>query len=113
MRVLHEGEPLATEVELADSLVAKLRGLMLRPSVPEGYAMVFRFGSARRRDVNMLFMRTPIDVLWVADGRVVRRETLRPWRGFGIARADTIVELAPGAAADVGEGDRVTLAASD
>ncbi|MDZ7701848.1 MAG: DUF192 domain-containing protein [Halobacteriales archaeon] len=61
----------------------------------------------------MLFMRTPIDVLWVADGRVERRETLSPWTGFGIARADTIVELAPGAASAVTAGDRVTAAASD
>lgn len=113
MQIHHEGEPLATDVEVADSLPAKLRGLMFRPSVPAGYALVFPFGRVGRRDVNMLFMRTPIDVLWVADGKVTRRETLSPWTGFGIARADTIVELAPGAASEVDVGDRVTVSPSD
>ena len=113
MRVLHEGEPLATDVEVARSFAAKLKGLMLRPSVPTDYALVFPFDRVGRRDVNMLFMRTPIDVLWVAEGRVTRRETLSPWTGFGWARADTIVELAPGAAAEVAPGDRVAVSESD
>lgn len=113
MQVLHEGEPLATDVEVADTLLAKMRGLMGWRSVPADYALVFRFDRAARRSVHMLFVRTPIDVLWVADGRVTRRETFSPWTGFGWAKADTIIELAPGAAAAVAVGDRVTVAASD
>ena len=110
MRVDHEGEPLATQVEVADSFGAKLKGLMFRTHVPEDYALVFRFDRASRRSVHMVFVRTPIDVLWVADGTVTRRATLAPWTGFGWARADTIVELAAGTAADVDAGDRVTVA---
>ena len=109
MRLLHEGEPLATDVEVADSLLAKMRGLMGRRHVPGGYALVFPFDRASRRSVHMLFVRTPIDVLWLADGAVTKRATLSPWTGFGWARADTIVELAPGAAADVAVGDAVTV----
>ena len=113
MRVLHEGEPLATDVDVADSLLAKARGLMGRRHVPDGYALVFPFDRATRRSVHMLFVRTPLDVVWVADGAVTRRSTLAPWTGLGWARADCIVELAPGAAADVAVGDAVTVAESD
>lgn len=111
--MLHEGEPLATDVEVARSYAARMRGLMFRRSVPEDYALVFPFDRAARRSIHMLFVRTPIDVLWVADGQVKRRSTLSAWTGFGIARADTVIELAPGAAADVDVGDRVTVAPSD
>lgn len=113
MHVRHEGEPLATDVEVARSLPARLRGLMFRRSVPADYALVFPFDRAARRSVHMLFVRTPLDVLWVADGRVTKRATLPAWTGLGWGRADTIVELAPGAAADVAVGDRVTVAAHD
>lgn len=86
---------------------------MFRQSVPADYALVFPFDRAARRSVHMLFVRTSLDVLWVADGQVTKRATLAPWTGLGWARADTIVELAPGAAAGVDVGDRVTVAESD
>lgn len=113
MRVLHEGEPLATDVEVAEGFLAKARGLMGRRSVADDYALVFPFDRPARRSVHMLFVRTALDVLWLADGRVTRRSTLSPWIGVGRARADTIVELAPGATADVEVGDAVTVAESD
>lgn len=115
MRVVHEregGEPdavLATEVETADSLLATFRGLRFRRSFPEGHALVFPFDSARRCDVDMLFVPFPIDVLWLLDGRVERVETLRPWIGVGIARADTLVELPAGTVSAVSEGDTVRV----
>lgn len=113
MRVYHEGTVLASDVEVARSRAAKARGLMFRTEVPEAYALVFPFDRIARRSVHMVFVRTPIDVLWLADGAVTRRATLGAWTGLGWARADTIIELAPGAAANVAIGDRVTVAESD
>jgi len=104
-----EGEVLAGEVEVADSLLAKMRGLRFRRSFPEGHALVFPFDAAGRRDVDMLFVPFPIDVLWLVEGRVERVETLRPWIGLGIARADTLVELPAGVASDVSEGDTIRI----
>ncbi|ELY98311.1 hypothetical protein C482_12367 [Natrialba chahannaoensis JCM 10990] len=100
---------LATQIDLADSLLAQTRGLMFRRSLPEDFALAFRFGNASTRDVHMLFVFVPLDVIWVADGVVQRVEQLRPWRGFARDRADTILELPAGAAAGVEPGDEVAL----
>lgn len=114
VRVVHEpagGEPgtLASDVAVADSILRKGIGLMGRSSVPDDYALVFPFGRATARGVHMVLVRTPIDVVWLVDGEVERVETLRAWWGRGRARADTIVELAPGAAAAVSPGDRIRI----
>ncbi|SEV83686.1 DUF192 domain-containing protein [Natrinema salifodinae] len=101
---------LATTVDLADSLVSQARGLMFRRSVPDDYALAFRFDSVATRDLHMLFVRFPIDAVWVVDGVVRRVERLRPWRSFARDRADLIVELPAGAAAAVEPGDRLHLA---
>ncbi|WP_455449640.1 DUF192 domain-containing protein [Natrinema thermotolerans] len=102
-------ETLAMTVEVADTLVSQARGLMFRRSVPDDYALAFRFDDAAVRDLHMLFVFFPIDALWVEDGVVQRVERLRPWRSFARARADLIVELPAGSAATVNPGDRVRL----
>lgn len=131
MRLVHEStagtRTLATDVETADSLFAQVKGLMGRSSVPEDYALVFpvrrdpvavavdrlplfgRLVDPDQHGVHMLFVRTPIDVVWVEDERVVQTRTLQPWTGTGTARADTLVELAPGVASGVEAGDTVRV----
>ncbi|WP_222918587.1 DUF192 domain-containing protein [Natrinema sp. SYSU A 869] len=119
MRLVHESaiddssadgtdrDVLAMTVELADSIVSQARGLMFRRSVPDDYALAFRFDSTKTRDLHMLFVFFPIDAVWVVDGIVQRVERLRPWRGFARETADLIVELPAGTAADVEPGDRL------
>ncbi|MFC7216374.1 DUF192 domain-containing protein [Saliphagus sp. GCM10025334] len=100
---------LATTVDTADSLLQQTRGLMFRRSLPDDYALAFRFDRAKTRDIHMLFVFVPLDVIWVADGVVQRVETLRPWRGFARDRADLILELPAGAADGVEPGERLVL----
>ncbi|ELY64507.1 DUF192 domain-containing protein [Natrinema versiforme] len=100
---------LATRVDLADSIVSQTLGLMFRRSIPDDYALAFEFGSAKTRDLHMLFVFFPIDAVWITDGVVRRVETLRPWRSFARAEADLIVELPAGTAANVEPGDRLRL----
>ncbi len=119
MRVRHEpaGERtdgddtrvLATEVEVADSVLAQSRGLMFRRSLPEEYALAFRFDRTGRRDVHTLFVFVPIDVVWVVDDVVRRVERLDPFRGFARERADLIVEFPAGTADGIVPGDRLLL----
>lgn len=114
MRIVHRppGEAataLATDVEIADTFLARARGLMFRSEVPEGFGLYFPFRRVGRRGVHTLFVRQPLDVLWLADGRVQRTATLPPWTGFARAPADALVELPAGVAADVRTGDRVRL----
>lgn len=114
MRLVHESATggqttIATTVETADSFLARARGLMFRRSIPDDYALAFRFDGVDRRDVHMLFVGMPLDAVWVADGSVTRVERLRPWRDIAAADADLLVELPAGAAADVETGDSVAL----
>ena len=116
MRLVHvpgadgdESRVLATEVELADSLRSQVRGLTFREAVPADFAMVFEFGRAGYRSIHMLFVRVPLDVLWLRDDTVVKSKTLSPWTGLGLARADRVVELPAGAARHVDVGDTVRL----
>jgi len=119
MRVVHEPadgdetRTLATDIQMAEGVLAKVRGLRFRRSLPDDYALVFPFGHSGRRDIDMLFVRTSIDVLWINDNRVQQVKTLRPWIGFGLARADCVIELPPGVADGVEAGDRVLVESDD
>ncbi len=113
MEIVHDPDGrhavLASDVDVADSLSSQTRGLMFRRSIPEDYALVFRFETAKPRDVHMLFVTFPIDVLWLVDDVVRRVERLKPWRGYAREEADTIVELPAGSADRVAVGDRVVV----
>jgi hypothetical protein len=104
-----EHRVLATDVDLADSLLSQARGLMFRGSIPDDYAMAFRFPDARSRSLHMLFVPFPIDAVWTVEGEVTRVKRLRPWVGLGWGVADTIFELPAGAADEVEPGDTVEL----
>jgi len=116
VRVVHERtggsdteRVLATDVAAADSWLARARGLTFRRSVPDDYALVFRFDGQALRPLHMLFVPFDIDAVWLADGVVQQVATLSSWTGRGSAVADTVVELPAGAAADVEAGDRVRV----
>jgi hypothetical protein len=106
-----EGERvLATQVETADSRLSQGLGLMFRRSIPDDYALVFRFDDAATRRLHMVCVPFDIDALWLRDGRVERTKRLRAWAGYGSAVADTVVELPAGAADGVEPGDDVWVA---
>ncbi len=113
---------LATDVEIADSVLSQMRGLMFRSSVPEEFALVMEVGSGGglpltsgppRQFVHMLFVRMSLDVIWLNDDEVVKVARMHPWRSVGVARADRIIELPAGGAEGVSIGDTVRLADSD
>lgn len=123
MRVVHDPDgdrrALATDVDVAESFGEKTKGLMGRSSIPDDYALVFRFGepdflhrfldTRPRQYIHMLFVRMPLDVLWLNNEEVLKAKTLSPWVGLGAARADTIIELPAGAAEGVETGDTVVI----
>ena len=114
MRVVHEptdGAPrtIATQVDVADGILSQGRGLMLRRSIPDDYALVFPFGRAKKRGLHMLCVPFPIDAVWLVNGEVEAVNRLSAWIGHGRARADTVVELPAGAADGVEVGDRVRV----
>jgi len=56
---------LATEIEFANSMFSKARGLMFRSALPNGKSMLFTFGSEDHVGIWMLFMRFPIDLVYL------------------------------------------------
>ena len=109
-------EVLATTVGVADSVLSQARGLMFRSSIPDGYALVMEvggglllFGGPSRQLVHMLFVRFSIDVVWLVGNEVTRVERMHPWRSVAMAKADRILELPAGTAADVEAGDTVLV----
>ena len=105
---------LATEVEVADSVLSRARGLMFRSSVPEGFALVMPvgrglFGRSARQAVHMLFVRFPIDVIWLLDSEVQQVSRMQPWRSLASARADCVLELPAGNAERVEGGDTIRV----
>ena len=111
MQVVHKADgeerALASDVDVADGILSKARGLIGRRSIPDDYALVFPFGRAATRRLHMAFVPFDIDAIWVVEGEVQQVARLVAWTGYGGARADTVVELPGGAAADVDVGDPV------
>ena len=107
---------LAAHLESAGGLWGRFMGLMGRASLAPGHGLWLAPGSS----IHMLFMRFPIDAVFLAkpaaDGgrRVVAvRANLRPWTGvvWWARGADGCLELPAGAAAASGTvvGDIVVL----
>ena len=132
MRVVHEADDiigadeggdshvLATEVDIADSTLSQARGLMFRADIPDDYALVLDvgdggmlFGGPSRQFVHMLFMRFPIDVLWLVEDEVRKTARFTPWTSGGFGKADRIIELPAGAAEGVQVGDTVRIEGED
>jgi len=109
-RIVHDGDRvLATDVTVANSFLAKARGLMFRRSFPDGSALVFPFSRLSPQTLHMVGVPFDIDALWLRDGRVERVARLSAWTGLGRATADTVIELPAGAADGVDEGDVVRI----
>lgn len=93
---------MAGRIRRADSFRDRFFGLMGQPAIDAEEGLLLPDTSS----IHMLFMRTPIDCLFLAkpdaDGgqRVVSlRRRLRPWRGvvWYVRHARDVIELAPGA----------------
>jgi uncharacterized membrane protein (UPF0127 family) len=109
---------LARNVEIADTALAQMRGLMFRSELPEEFALVMEVGGERllpftsgpkRHSVHMLFVRVPLDVLWLDGEEVTKTARMRPWRSVKMGKANRIIELPAGAAEGVETGDTVRL----
>ena len=103
---------LATEVHVADGLLAQARGRMFTRRFPEGSALVFPFDGVEMRSIHMIAVPYSLDVIWLIEEKVVAVKQLSPMVGFGRASADAVIELPAGVAEEVAPGDRVVTTES-
>jgi uncharacterized membrane protein (UPF0127 family) len=104
------GNDVCTYCEVAESMLARMRGLMGRDRLEPGHGMLIN-GTA---SIHMLFMRFPIDVVFLGRNKAIVgiSHHVRPWRGIAGARgASAALELPAGAAKshDLQVGDLLSL----
>jgi uncharacterized membrane protein (UPF0127 family) len=103
------GRVLCERCFVADSAVARMRGLLGRSGLESGEGLLLRPASS----VHTFFMRFPIDVVFLGrDGEVLKvAERVPAWRTAAAKGAKAVVELPSGEAARRGlhAGDRVEL----
>ncbi len=96
------------EVERADSIWARMRGLLGRRLLHEGRGFLI----PACRSVHTMFMRFPIDVIYIDKAMMVRRvrENMKPFRLSFCAGASAVLELSSGGARRLGieSGTRIS-----
>jgi uncharacterized membrane protein (UPF0127 family) len=102
-----DGSIVCERCVLADTALARMKGLLGRRELPSGEGILLRPASS----VHMAFMRFPIDAVFL-DGelRVVKvAADLRPWRAAGSRGAKAVLEVPAGEAGRRGlsVGDRL------
>jgi len=95
------GRIVCQRCEVANTVLARARGLLGRKNLPSGTGLLIRPAFS----IHTLFMRFPIDAVFLDRSGsivdVVRR--LKPWRAATRLRARAVLELRSG------EADKVTL----
>jgi uncharacterized membrane protein (UPF0127 family) len=100
------GMVLAEHAELANSWRKRFRGLMFRKH-PK--ALIFK---GRHLAVHSWFVRWPIDLLYLFEGRAVATDRLKPWRFYSPqVPVQVLVELPAGTLERCGVkvGDKIKL----
>lgn len=79
MDIYDEGGQLLITAQPANTFMRRLKGLMLKPSLPSGQGLLLTPCSS----IHTCFMRFPIDVVYLSrDYKVLDIETIAPWRLF-------------------------------
>ena len=117
-RNVSRGTPLAERLEDGSSFWAKFMGLMGRASLPSGDGLWL----PGENGIHMLFMRFPIDVVFVSPPRggpsgrrrvLSMRRALPPWRGvvWRVGGAKGVLELPVGTidASGTAVGDEIAI----
>jgi len=117
MKILKGKTVIAENVEVAEGFFHKMRGLMLRGSLPRGTCLLMIFGKPGKHGIWMPLMRFPIDIVFLDSRKRVAglHERVRPisfrkktWRVYYPERpAKYVVEL------HAGEIKRKKIAAGD
>jgi Uncharacterized conserved protein len=95
------------DIELADSFLKRLKGLMFRKEMPKGKALLLEHCNS----VHCCFMKFTIDVLYLDKNYVILyKETLKPWSiGKITAGTKSVLELSEGQAEFLEKGDKLDI----
>jgi uncharacterized protein len=114
-RAVHarSGKVLAEELEVPGTFIGRGVGLMFRRELPAGRGMWIN--PCEGGSIHMLFMRFPIDAVFLDSKERVRKvyPKLPPWYGvvWFVWGARSVLELPPGSTADLDlkQGDEIHI----
>ena len=103
----NDGHVVCEHCLLAETALARLRGLLGRSGLSSGEGMLLRPASS----IHTAFMRFAIDAVFCdRELRVVKvARGLKPWRMAAARGASVVIELAAGVADGVEPGDQLAL----
>lgn len=106
MKILQSGVEMC-DVEVADSLMARFKGLMLKKKLEDTSGLLIK----RCSSIHTCFMRFPIDVIYLdKEYTVLYTETVVPWRvGKLVKRAKHVLELPKGKKESYTTGEKLEL----
>jgi uncharacterized membrane protein (UPF0127 family) len=96
--------------DMANSFISRFMGLMLKGGIERGLVLKIPEGRGRRGSgIHMFFMRIPLDVLFLDEGKVVVDKVhLKPWQMYNPREpARFVVELEEGASSGTEIGDKL------
>jgi uncharacterized membrane protein (UPF0127 family) len=110
VRILNtRGDEVCAHCELAESTLARMRGLLGRAGLEPGHGMLIQ----RTGSIQMFFMRFPIDVVFLGRDKAIVgiAHDVKPWRLAAARRARAALELPAGTAQslDLQVGDVLTF----
>lgn len=90
---------IAKNIEICRTLTSQMSGLMFRSHIPSNYAMIFVMKKPSSVGIHMLFMRFPIDVIFLnEEKKIIRLSHLKPWTGHSsMKNVRYVIETNPGA----------------
>lgn len=82
---IYYGKKFICKAEVAEDFYSRFKGLMFERSLPKKSGLLIKFSKlAKSSTVHSLFMRFPIDLIFIdSEFRVVGLKTLHPWRFYG------------------------------
>ena len=110
--------PVQFRVEVANTAEQRRTGLKGRDELAAGTGMLFQFDSRGAQQVWMADTKIPLDVAWIADGRVLAVDTLTPCteadetqcpRWSSPSDVDALLEVSAHALREVVPGMTVTI----
>jgi uncharacterized membrane protein (UPF0127 family) len=94
--VKHNNKLIGDKIKVADTFLARFRGLMMRPGLEEGEGLLI----SPCNSIHMMFMRFPIDAIFLDAGNQIKAlyRKLSPWIGFSSLHRDvtSVLELKAG-----------------
>lgn len=95
----YNGMEIAKNLEFARTKLRQMSGLMFRKDVPSDYSMIFVLKKQSPVNVHMLFMRFPVDVIFLdEEKKVMGLYRLNPWTGYkAVKNVKYVLEMEAGA----------------